>query len=439
MKNGTNGLPQGSGLYWKHGKICGVISHNGKRYPFATGTDNTKQALKVRDEKHAEILNSQRVSLARGVRIAELLEDYVENLESKEADNGAYMGHTYDKSSYKARTRINKHLLPHFGNLKPEDITTAVMKSYKAKRSHAHPSVATINSEFRILRAALRLGTKKRPRKVNPLHIPDFGGFINDRAEKKLARVGIITPEQYQGILEALADHLKPVFVTVYWTGIRSKEIKFVCRTNVNFVQNTITLQATETKSGDVRVAPMNEEVRAVLMRWEEHTQATHPNCKWVFHFDGEQIGNWKTAWNAALRRCGLRVPVEGSDGTQETRTSKGGKVRKVWKNLVKFHDTRRTMITTLDEAGIEERDTMAAAGHTTTSQNRRYNQSKAAAERIRLAQNRVIAERAGGSGVIAQRDGDDVLSRLEKLAGMFEKGMLTEQEFGAFKARMIA
>jgi hypothetical protein len=86
-KNGENGLPPGSGLDWKDGKIWGIISHKRKRYPFATGTDNTKRALEVRGAKKAEIVNNQKVSLACGVRIAELLDHY--NLESKEANNEA--------------------------------------------------------------------------------------------------------------------------------------------------------------------------------------------------------------------------------------------------------------------------------------------------------------------------------------------------------------
>ena len=111
------------------------------------------------------------------------------------------MSRKYEKPSYEAATRINKHLVPAFGNLKPEGITTDVLVAYKGKRTREHAKVPTINSEFRILRAALRRGTKTTPKKVNPLHIPDFSELINDKAEKKSARTSTINDEQYSLIM----------------------------------------------------------------------------------------------------------------------------------------------------------------------------------------------------------------------------------------------
>jgi integrase len=423
FKNGRNGLPLGSGLYWKHEKICGVISHQGKRYSFSTGTDDPKEALKIKKAKEAEIVGGDHVSLV-STRVGDLLADYVSRLQSREKESGAYMSRVYETPSYKASTRIKANLVPYFGNLRPDEMTTKLLEGYKARRTREHAAVPTINSEFRILRAALRRGTKTTPKKVNMKDIPDFSEAINDKAEKRAARTGTISyPDQYNLILDALAEHLKPVFATVYWTGIRSKELKFILRAQVDFADSKIHLSAGETKSGDAREAGINDHLKDILIRWERQTVQNFPRTKFFFHFQGEQLGNWKTAWNAALRRCCLRVLVTNNDGSPKTE-----KGRKVWKNLVMFHDTRRTMNTMADVLGLQERDIMANTGHKTTSQSRRYNQSKESADRLRLAQNTLLrvstTEPVAAVPVGPHGDWKGVLKELKELK---ESGLLPE------------
>jgi hypothetical protein len=148
-KNGKNGLPLGSGLYWKRDVLYVELWHGGKKLgQFSTRTADTYQALKFKDAKLAELLKAQATAvadLAKGVRVLNLLHDYVANLERREMDSGAYMmSRKYEKPSYKAATRINKHLVPAFGNLKPEGVTTDVLIAYKGKRSREHAKVPTI-------------------------------------------------------------------------------------------------------------------------------------------------------------------------------------------------------------------------------------------------------------------------------------------------------
>jgi len=389
-KLGSNGLPAGQGFYWKGETIYVAIWKDGKKQTYCTRTDDWKAAVNFRAEKMTA-KNESAATIQHGVRMTKVFDDYVAHLESNETSNGMYMRRLNDKPSYKTHKRINKHLVPAFGKLKPEEITTELLNAYRSRRNREAGSVATVNSELRLLRAALKLGAQSTPPTVDSQNLPSFKNIIRDEAEKKLARTGTITDEQYHKILDALAKHLKPVFVTAYWTGIRAKELKFVRRSNVNFSENIITLNASEIKAGDLRVAPMNDEVKAALMKWEDFTAANFPRTPWLFHLQGEQIGSWKTGWNAALKRCGLRVHVFNPDGSPKMRIAKNGKRVKTWKNLVTFHDTRRTMITRLDEAGIDERDTMKVGGHSTPSINRRFNQSKQAAERVRIAQNKML------------------------------------------------
>jgi hypothetical protein len=57
-------------------------------------------------------------------------------------------------------------------------------------------------------------------------------------------------------------------------------------------------------------------------------------------------------------------------------------------KNLVKFHDTRRTNVTNMDGLELQEKDMMRVSGHQTETLSRRYNQFKQSAERVRIAKN---------------------------------------------------
>lgn len=89
-KNGKNGLPLGSGLYWKREVIYVELWHGGKRLgQFSTATSDTYQALKFKDAKLAELLKAEETQiadLAKGVRVSDLLQDYVANLERRETD-----------------------------------------------------------------------------------------------------------------------------------------------------------------------------------------------------------------------------------------------------------------------------------------------------------------------------------------------------------------
>lgn len=445
-KNGKNGLPVGSGLYWKHDKICGVVSHEGKRYPFATGTDDINTALKIKADKYAEVVRNAKevqITLAKGVTVAELFKDYIASYKRREKDAGSYGRgkKPYESSSYKLSVRINKHLMPAFGGLKPEEVTSDRLNAYKEKRQEQDASVTTINSEFRLLKAAIRRGTKTTPKKVHPLHVPDFSELINHKAEAKAARKGTISEAQYDLIMQHAPEHLRAVFVTVLYTGIRQKEIRFVRKENVDLGDApSIRLLAGETKDGEERVCGVNERVKEVLLAWRAYTREHFPRCKYFFHLNGEQLGSFATAWNATLRRAGLRVKVLNPNGTVKRVRGKNGQLVTVWKNLVKFHDTRRTVVTDLDVLGLQEKDIMSQTGHKTVAMSRRYNQSKQAAERVRKAQNEALGFGGGEAVPVAPvASVRDWKAELRDLKETFEAGLLPEDLYRAEVQKVMA
>jgi integrase len=415
----STGLPVGQGMYWKRGVIYVAIWYGGKKQSYCCGTDKPEEARKFRAKKLAELVTEDDSRVKTGIRCGELLTRYIAKLKRKEEDAGEYMtANPKATVSYKTASSI-KHLA-RFEKIQPKDITTDMLNAYHDERIKV-AGVVTVNRELGYLRTAINDGVKDG--KVNRNHVPTKWP-INIAAERNAAHTGIITDQQYQDIMKVAADHLRPILATVMYVGVRSKEIKFVRTEQVHFDTLTIDLLAGETKEGDPRILPINNHVKEILLDWQRKTQENWPGTKWFFHFEGKQIKSWKTAWHAALRRCGLRVKLEN------------GK----WKNLVRFHDTRRAAITGMDTIGGSEADTQVVSGHKTKSMARQYNQSPAAVERIRLAQNAALVPVNTPEPIAAPATtANDWKAELRELKATFDEGLLPEDLYKAEVVNVMA
>jgi hypothetical protein len=401
------GLPIGQGFYWKRGVIYLAIWHAGKKTVYCCGTASPKEATAFRMKKVAELVGDDS-RIKTGIRCGELLGRYVAKLQRKEKDAGEYAtANPKATVSYKTASSI-KHLA-RFEKIQPKDITGDMLEAYHDERIKT-AGVVSINRELGYLRTAINDGVKDG--KVSRNHVPTKWP-INISAERNTARTGIITQQQYQDIMAVAADHLKPILATVMYVGVRSKEIKFVRTEQVHFDTLTIDLLSGETKEGDPRTLPINDHVRDILLDWQRKTQENWPDTKWFFHFEGKQIKSWKTAWHAALRRAGLRVQENGK-----------------WKNLVRFHDTRRSAVTGMDTLASEA-DTQVVSGHKTKSMARQYNQSKAAVDRIRTAQNAAMQTEPAASS--------DWKSALKELKALFDDGLLPEDLYRTEVATVLS
>jgi integrase len=399
-------LPGGEGFYWKSDIIYCSFRVNGQRFQMTTGFTGRESSLlvKLRQFKQQQIVEATKLTeenVKRGVRVAELFTNYIEHLQNKEEQGDEY-AKTGRRTSNRTESVIRCHL-DFFNDLRPEQIRER-LADYRKKRHEEGVKPPAWNGELRILRAAVNRGVKSglMRREHCPAEYP-----FNYKGERKARRKGIITPEQEAIIMDELARHLKPVFAVSVVTGIRPKELRFIRPGQVilDGKDPHIQLREGETKNGDARKVALVDDVIPVLKGWRQYSEETYPQAGWFFHHKGHQLGEWKTAWDAALVRCGLRVQNDQGE----------------WENAVIFYDSRRTARTRLDMAGVSQSDAKKQLGHKTDAMSEGYDQSTAHLQRIRQADKGKSAPVAPASSV------DVVDAKLVKLKQRFEAGLIPE------------
>jgi integrase len=131
--------------------------------------------------------------------------------------------------------------------------------------------------------------------------------------------------------------------------GIRLGELKAARWEQVDLTEGFITLETGETKNGDGRIVPiLNGHMAELLTAAKAERDANCPESPWVFSRGGEQIKDFRWAWEQACKRAG--VPD------------------------LNFHDLRRTAVRNMRRAGVPQVVRMKISGHKTDSMERRYN-----------------------------------------------------------------
>jgi hypothetical protein len=116
---------------------------------------------------------------------------------------------------------------------------------------------------------------------------------------------------------------------------MRLGEMKALEWRDVDLAGRVVRLRPSVSKNKDGRVLPLSRELLEIV----ERANANHRlDCPYVFHLDGQPVGDFKRAWATACKRAGV------------------GKV------LV--HDLRRTAVRNMVRAGIPDRVAMTLSGH---------------------------------------------------------------------------
>lgn len=253
------------------------IDAGGKRYIRKIGP-SYEQAKYILEKKLAERVEEKYLGQARQskpVTIAQAIPQYLTNSQAKK-----------EPAMYRFERFRLKQIEKFLGRKYLDKITVRDVDEYIVHRLGVVSST-TVNHELTCLHALINQAVKWKMTPVNPL------GKL-----KKLkippGRVRYLTLEEIGRLLKKLALHILPVVICALYTGMRKGEILALTWRDIDFRNNII--HVGKSKNHERRDIPMAPQVKEVLLAIEKKEEKIFWN-----------IGDFKKAWWAALRRAGIK------------------------------------------------------------------------------------------------------------------------------------
>src|SRR5271155_4480559 len=141
------------------------------------------------------------------------------------------------------RSVIDAHLLPTFGDMRIEDITTQIIERWLAglerqKRGTAPLTNRTINKMLVVLHGVFRGARKAYGLNSNP--VTD----VEKRPEKHDGAIEVYSPEEIHGLLRAAADDRHAaVFAIAAFAGLRMGEVRALHWRDVDFGRSVVRIR----------------------------------------------------------------------------------------------------------------------------------------------------------------------------------------------------
>lgn len=317
---------RGMGRVFKRGSVYWIsYYHRGKEFRESSESDNESSAKKLLKKRIGEVAQG-RLRGANQERVT--FDDLAQALLSDYQINGR-------RSARSARLSIS-HLQKFFGFDHAVDITTDRIKAYAADRQKARAANASINRELAALKRMFSLAVEDSRLNHSP-YIPTL--------EEDNARQGFVDHGAFVSLRTHLAEYLQDPIAFLYLSGWRLGEMKSLEWRDVDLAGRVVHLRPEISKNKDGRLLPLSGELLEIVDR--AHAKR-RPDCPFVFHRNGEAIGDFRKAWSTACKAAGLHP--------------------------ILVHDLRRTAVRNMVRAGIGDRVAMALSGHKTRSVFDRYN-----------------------------------------------------------------
>lgn len=317
--------------YYYHGKRKReVVTVEGKD-PATITLRDAQKALNIRKGE----ISTGKFTLAqteKPVKFEKLVEAYL-----KWADENL-------RAPIVARTACN-NLLASFEGKNIYGLSLWEVEKYKSERKKQGRKPETINKELGALRRMFNLAaTGALSIKVgrNPIQGLKL-------LEVPKAKINPLKDWEFEKLYNASPEHLRPILLCAYMTGMRRDEIRRLKWNDVNLEDGC--LDVIETKNGEPRTIPLGEPLLSVLKSLKGES-----DCEFVFTTpDGQPYRSktaWKSAWTVALKDSGI-----------EKR---------------RFHDLRHTFVSNLIVGEKEDFSTvMALSGHKDISMLKRYTHTR--------------------------------------------------------------
>jgi integrase len=206
----------------------------------STGTTEKAVAEEIRVKREAEILTESVYGKSVTVTFAHAVADYLEH------GGGA--------------TRFMQPVLDHFGTALLRDIDQHAIDT-AAKKLYPNAGPATRNRQaYTPISAVLHHAAKK--------------GWCPDpviaRPEQPDGKVIWIKPDQADKLIDACAEHLRPLVVFLLYTGARTGEALWLDWSNVDIAMRQVTFP--KTKNGEPRSVPLHPRVVEELAKLGHRT-----------------------------------------------------------------------------------------------------------------------------------------------------------------------
>ena len=234
------------------------------------------------------------------------------------------------------------------GELLVNDLILSHLTGYQQKRKDDKRSPRTIDYEISVVKTMVT-------RAYHDDKIDGKPTLAFKRVKRKCksgsnARDRTLSPAEYLLLVEHAGEHLKPILITAYHTGMRLGELLKLRWHHVDKKAGMIVLPKEIVKTGKPRRIPIGRHVAAVLLALP--FSKAHD---YVFTYRGRRIATYiKKSLMGACERAGLPYG----------RKTTGG---------LTFHDIRRTVKTGMLAAGIDRAYRDKLLGHVLSGMDKHY------------------------------------------------------------------
>jgi integrase len=266
----------------------------------------------------------------------------------------AYLTYSREnKRSWERDERSVKALAEVLGGKWLTEITPATIERYKAgrlasiSRHGRRLRPATVNRELACLKHMFNVARKGLielkggvPRE-NPVSAVPF-------LDEQNVRDRVLTPEEFQRMVDAAPVYLKPVLICACHTGMRRGEILGLTWDRIDLKKGFIRLKDIDTKTGEARSIPIGRELTEVFQTLPVGLAGQGHQVMYVFTRHGQRIKSVREVFARVCADIGIADFV--------------------------FHDLRHTAVTNLRRAGVDALTAMKITGHKTMAVFKRYN-----------------------------------------------------------------
>lgn len=159
-----------------------------------------------------------------------------------------------------------RNLSAFFGKLKPNHLTPQLIDKYKIHRlqqkaGHIRKNLVckrTVEKELNCLSKLIGFGVERNLCEPIPFKIKRFP----KNQTKPQKQLTIPTPDQIETMLSHCKSDTRPLYQTIYYTGMRSSEVRNLKRKQVDFERNIISIEG---KGGKYRIIPIITQLRPIL------------------------------------------------------------------------------------------------------------------------------------------------------------------------------